>query len=315
MAKRMRMDTCVSAKDGGSQYIQEKAPEPILRAYEIQQLMNGPEADKIFEFDKEMQAIMTDKGLSVDEKMRKFERALANFRKVQGNIISNGGVSLIRDASRFTDDERDALKVIIANVVHEVLEESQPGQRAVVMSNGQVAGQAALQATSQAVPSSDTPQAAPPAMAAQGQKKSTPTQAKPTHAGTQPSKAETDVKSPTAQITDFLVQKGMVQTNNRYVIPDNGSAGATKRKFAARTFQRALNHLLAPEWRDVPYQTAGILKAIQNVLKDSEVAGELKAKFPNLQRMLAPASSKDPEQTPAQNRSSGRLKGRWIEFD
>jgi hypothetical protein len=96
----------------------------VVRTLEIQGLMTLPEAEKLRQLDKQMKAIAEDAGstLTLDEKVRKFESKLAEFRELQNELVKKGGVSLIEEQqAALREEDKHIYKEVIANVVKDFL--------------------------------------------------------------------------------------------------------------------------------------------------------------------------------------------------
>lgn len=96
MAKRIRLreDTVGGALAGASPITSD-----IESSYRIQSLLTVPEAKRMMELDKEMQAVVDEKNASIADKVRRFEEILAAFRKMQDAVVAKGGI-LMTDAMK-----------------------------------------------------------------------------------------------------------------------------------------------------------------------------------------------------------------------
>lgn len=113
MAKRMKLESAV---------------DTLVRSVEVQDLLNIPEAKKLYELDKEMKTILEDEKLENHDKVRKYERALAAYRNTQKRIIANGGLSMVNIGQRVDEntmgdesiaDAQNVLKKLILQVIKE----------------------------------------------------------------------------------------------------------------------------------------------------------------------------------------------------
>ena len=106
MAKRMKLDSALGS---------------LVRSVEVQDMLNIPEAKKLYELDKEMKDILVDEKLEVSEKVRKYERTLAAYRHAQNRIIANGGLSMVNVDQNVDDESSDASIVDGKNVIKELI--------------------------------------------------------------------------------------------------------------------------------------------------------------------------------------------------
>jgi hypothetical protein len=97
--------------------------EAVLeRALHVQELLAIPEAGKIQKLDDEMSAILQQKSLPVDKKVRLFEEKLAQFRQVQQKIIKQGGIHLV-EAQEETPQMKEILESMVQQAVIQHLQQ------------------------------------------------------------------------------------------------------------------------------------------------------------------------------------------------
>lgn len=101
MAKRLKLDATLNS---------------LTKTVEVENLMKIPDADKLYQLDQDMKNILDDKTLNIDEKVRKYENKLSEFRNVKNRIISNGGVSLMNQSV----GDAESLRAMLMSVMSEI---------------------------------------------------------------------------------------------------------------------------------------------------------------------------------------------------
>jgi hypothetical protein len=269
MAKRFKLDEVA------------KGHMPVTKVMQVQDLMTTAEADKIVQLNDEMKSIIENVSLSTDDRVKKFEQVLAEFRDVQNKIARNGGVDLIRN--KWSEREKNECHEMIADVLIEMLKANQQQQ-----------------------PNPVQPQNIPSSEAAAIQQLEIP--AKPLLTPVKKLEPEKDdafgfmtpqedtLDSPEVHdnFVELLKKEGLVIPDNddkvAFPVVNDSVGGKPKApKFAKSTFDKALNYLLSDDAKQPP-RTDGVISAIYSTIKKSDEIDTVVKKYPNLNKIHMSAS-------------------------
>jgi hypothetical protein len=267
MAKRFKLDEV------------SKAHPPVTRVMQVQDLMTTAEADKIIQLNDEMKSIIQNGSLSTDDRVKKFEQVLAEFRDVQKKIARNGGVDLIRN--KWSEREKKEFREMIADVLIEMLKANQQQQQTdTVQPQNMPSSEATIQQPD--IPASPvlTPVKKPEEDEAFG--------------FMTPQEDKLDSPEVHNNLVELLKKEGLVILDNddKVAFPVvNDSAGGKPKapKFAKSTFDKALNYLLSDDAKQPP-RTDGVISAIYSTIKKSDEIDTVVKKYPNLNKIHSSAS-------------------------
>ncbi len=262
-------------------------PSSVLKNFELQGLLANPESDKLYNIDKELQSIWNDTKLPLDERIRKFERLLAKYRKTQYELVENGGTSLFHDSTQALGEKLNDIKDVIANMVKEVLQESSSRPAMVDVPVSKSPTKEPPKAISSSSSSHDTSDVAFQSA------ESTPVNKGGDFESSlfQPKSLafKDSPKSPHQMLGNILKTSGVSFINDRVYFP-----GGSK-NFSTTTYSKAFHYLLGPENAKVPARSKGIFEAIYNAIKDDEGFEVLKSRHPNMAKVDASPMSRKTE--------------------
>jgi hypothetical protein len=273
MAKRMKLDDAL---------------EVLVKTAKVQDMMNIPEAKKLYDLDVEMKSILEDDKVEVDEKVRKYERALADYRNVQSRIISNGGLSMMNVTRDATEEEFSATaaadkiedsKKILKELILEVMKQEKDGSPD--STREETAGSALDKAE---VHGPDTPIQIVSNKSLDSESFATP-----------PEGAE--VTTPRAKVLQTLQERGIVTINGdsvRVKVHDpntpykRGAAKMQELTYKTKTYSKALDYLLSASPGKTPQHVKRMVGIIYQGMKDNMPNFEEFARqFPNLYNRLS----------------------------
>lgn len=296
MAKRYKIvpEVDVSKKQLGMTDI-------LQSALHVQDLMSSHEVAKIKKLDAEMRGILQQKGLNVDEKVRRFEEKLAAFRQVQQKIAREG-MSMIPQQSdqdgHNAEEEQRLLEQMLEKVVQKVL----GNQNASAVQSNKTAPPTVVAAVSETTPMpavfknemTDT-ESSGPLNKVMRRTKSTPLlldDAEPSvRRGT--SRISSHSYTPTVvreRVHAALKRNGMTvdplnQSLNLTLEDPNDIASHKKTSLtiARKTYDRAMDHLLLEKKESQPYRAGAALKTIYRQMQNGSFDFDaLLHTFPNL---------------------------------
>jgi hypothetical protein len=252
-----------------------KGHPPVTKVMQVQDLMTTAEADQIIQLNEEMKSILENDSLSTDDRVKKFENVLADFRNVQNKIVKTGGVDLMKN--KWSEKEKKEFREMIADVLIEMLKANQPQ-------------------------SGQTPQ---PDEAVKPEIPAGPAVLTPVKK-VEPEKDEAfGFMTPTDKFDSPEVQKDFIKLLKKggLVIPDDEDkvafpvvedfAGGKPKapKFAKSTFDKALNYLLSgEEGAKQPPRSDGVISAIYSTIKKSQDIDSFAKMYPNLNKIHSSAS-------------------------
>ena len=287
--------------------------ESVQKVLDIQDLMLTPEAKKLQSLDQDMHQILQDKGLGLEEKIKKFELKLGEFRHVQEKIIEQGTTSL---ADRFRNDSwKEEMKDILQLMLDETIQRHLQNQSTLssYASNVTADGNQVNNSTA-SVGAYSTPAAnhkrndedndsngdttndhqsgllseSPPSQIISSIY-STSTNATPEPAPAVSNKYQQELAG---LLEGMLKSGGMKKQGGRYYFPIVDSATRNRLRkqhyhYAESTFQRLLSVLISPSERDIPGNASGLVDCVKHILMPGRANfRNYYDRFPNLENLL-----------------------------
>lgn len=279
MAKKVKMDS-----------------SSLLKTLQVQSLLNTPEAEKIRMLDDEMKKIVNNVNLKTEEKVKKFEETLAQFKNIQNKIINQGGTSLLTAAA---DSELSVEKKII-DALKNVMEHinSPPAATTNAMDTS------SDDDDDNGVINEDPLESQSTAIAVTPQRKSTqqPVQELEILSSPLPVVPKTPREQGIAaktKLENFLQTEGLKinQKDGRIDVSVLKSGDNKKNtQFASSTYQKVLSFLTSPNVRSKkPHKADNLIKIIYKTMKEKN-AGEFKKMLktmPNLKNIDREYSKSD----------------------
>jgi hypothetical protein len=257
-------------------------------AYQVQELLTIPEAEKLRKLNDDMSSILKRKSNSIDERVRSFEEKLAEYRQVQDKIIKRGGVSLTAEPADTFDLESPQYMASLKSIVGDIIADKQiTGHQAAEQ------GRASSPATVWSTPLSYSAdkQSSRRQLLEKTDKTVEEEEEKPPAAAAPPSKKGDSARK---VLNSLLKRHGVVWTNEEIQFPLENPMKKTKRKntmqYKHSTYDKVLNFLLADELTTMPYQTSNLVDLIYKNMKSEMGKGgakfeEFVEKYPNLKNV------------------------------
>jgi hypothetical protein len=124
MARRLKLkqDEMVPSMQDGGGVSNRGTGDKQNQSSKMQSLLTNPEAKRMMQLDEEMMTIKDAKNLRMEEKVRRYEETLAEFRQVRDLVLNKGGVMMKR--ARLNDEEQEKATKALTDVLKKFVEEA-----------------------------------------------------------------------------------------------------------------------------------------------------------------------------------------------
>lgn len=284
MAKRVKLNAHASNSNGPMSLSIEK----VLH---LQKLLEQPEADRIRKLDTEMANILNERGLSVSEKVKRFEEALDQFRYARKKLME------ANQNGEFIDGNmKDMVRGMIGQVLKDIVASEQGStgsERSHSVHNGSDVVPMASTPVQEASPEQEQEEWASPAYEAQATPEAATINDTPVAFKERKSKKKrksfVETLSQSAaqkQINSLLRKAGLQMMDKKVVISPTSEIQAKRKKkkltFAQATYDKALNYVTSNSTRKIPYQTDALVGYMYEKIKDGDNFEAMLRQFPNL---------------------------------
>lgn len=293
MAKRYKLSGLTDTKQLGNDLLQN--------AIHVQNLMSSHELEKIRKLDNEMSHIVKKNDLTAAEKVRMFEDKLMEFRRVQEKIAREGTELIPQQAeeSSFdTEKGQAALEMALQKMVEKIIKpktEKHPTRASTTTTTSPLISSTPSNRTLVAPKPVDTTEQNPDDFHTPPSSMVSPVNT-PTQQHNRHSRKRSSAIGPPRQrlsvlqkMEEVLQQNGVINDEDAGFVyfpvktEDKARVKKNQLRYARKTFEKAMEHLLSSKQRSAPNQTNQLVKHIYNNLnKDSQEFDDMLKVYPNL---------------------------------